>query len=252
VPGLLICAGLMVLAWVEAFRGKYGVLTARPTLGEGLRQTVKALPLIGLPILIVGGIISGVFTVTESAAIGVAYTLAVGFLWTRRLRFRDVYDATIYSAIISSVVGMLMGAGVILSWIFTLNRVTDRMADFLISLTTDPTVFLALVAGTLILLGMLIDAVPLIIALAPLLTPIARLYGIDDLQFGLVFILSSMIGLVTPPVGIILFMTASIAKMPVEKLALAILPFVGWMIAVVGLIVIFPSLTLWLPRTLGF
>jgi TRAP-type C4-dicarboxylate transport system permease large subunit len=103
-----------------------------------------------------------------------------------------------------------------------------------------------------LLIGMLMDAVPVIIALAPLLAPIARLYGIDDLQFALVFILSAMIGLVTPPVGIVLFMTSGIAGVTPERLALAIWPFVAWMILVVALIVVLPALTLWLPRFLGF
>ena len=96
------------------------------------------------------------------------------------------------------------------------------------------------------------DAVPIMIALSPLLAPIARQYGIDDIQFGLVFVVTCMIGLVTPPVGIILFMTTSISGVSLEKLSATILPFVLWMVAVVILMIFFPALTLWLPKVLGF
>jgi tripartite ATP-independent transporter DctM subunit len=251
-PGLLIGLGLIVMCGYHARRHDYGILVDAPAASELLRQTLRTLPLFLLPVIVVGGIVGGVFTITESAAIGVAYTILIGFLLTRALVLRDLYDATIYSATISSVVGMLLGAGALLSWILTINRVTNALADGLVTLTADPTLFLALVALALLLIGMLMDAVPVIIALAPLLAPIARLYGIDDLQFALVFILSAMIGLVTPPVGIVLFMTSGIAGVTPERLALAIWPFVAWMILVVALIVVLPALTLWLPRFLGF
>ncbi|MEZ5934567.1 MAG: TRAP transporter large permease [Alphaproteobacteria bacterium] len=252
IPGLMISLGLLAMCGWHARRHDYGILTDMPDAGSLARQTLRTLPLFLLPVIVVGGIVGGVFTITESAAIGVAYTILIGFFLTRALSPRDLYDATIYSAAISSVVGMLLGAGALLSWILTINRVTNALADGLVALTADPTLFLALVALALLLLGMLMDAVPIIIALAPLLAPIARLYGIDDLQFALVFILSAMIGLVTPPVGIVLFMTSGIAGVPPERLSLAILPFVAWMIAVVALIVTLPMLTLWLPRLLGF
>lgn len=253
VPGFMIAAGLIAISWFAARRGEYGLDLTRPTFSEVARQTLRVLPLLGLPVIIVGGIISGIFTVTESAAIGVVYIAIIGLMsGTQRLRFKDFREAIVYSAVISSVVGILLGAGAMLSWILTINRVTHSLAAAIMSFSPDPIVFLALVAVALLVIGMLMDAVPIIIALAPLLTPIARQYGIPDLQFGLIFILSAMIGLITPPVGIVLFMTSGIAGVSMESLSLAVLPFVIWMIAVVGLIVIFPELTLWLPRLAGY
>src|SRR5690606_15618307 len=113
VPGILLGVGMAVVAWQRSRRHEYGVLSDWPSAIEIFGQTVRVLPLVLLPAVIVGGIVSGIFTVTESAAIGVGYTLLVGFAWTRRLTLRDVYDATVYSAAISSVVGLLMGAGAI-------------------------------------------------------------------------------------------------------------------------------------------
>jgi len=147
---------------------------------------------------------------------------------------------------------MLLGVGAIVSWILTYNRITQTLADFLIALTSDPSVFMLLVVITLLFLGMLMDAVPIMVALAPLLAPIAKQYGVPDIQFGLVFVITCLIGLVTPPVGVILFMTSSIANITLEKISAAVFPFVLWMTAVVILIVFIPSLTLWLPKLLGF
>ena len=121
----------------------------------------------------------------------------------------------------------------------------------LVSLAVSPTVFMLIVVAILLVLGMLMDAVPIMIALAPLLAPIARQFGISDIQFGLVFVVTCLIGLVTPPVGIILFMTSSIAGVKLEPLSMAVFPFVVWMTAVVILMVFFPPLTLWLPKLVG-
>jgi TRAP-type C4-dicarboxylate transport system permease large subunit len=206
VPGFLFGGGFIIMAWFKTRRGKYGVVQAWPSAADFFRQTLRVLPLLALPLIIVGGIFGGVFTVTESAAVGVAYTVLVGFLSKPRLRLKDIYDATLYSALISSV---------------------------------------------LLVLGMLMDAVPIMIALAPLLAPIARQFGISDIQFGLVFVVTCLIGLVTPPVGIILFMTSSIAGVKLEPLSIAVFPFVVWMTAVVILMVFFPPLTLWLPKLVG-
>ncbi len=251
VPGFLFGGGFLVMAWYKTRRGNYGVVQDWPTAGDFFRQTLRVLPLLVLPLIIVGGIFSGVFTVTESAAIGVAYAMLIGFLSKPRLKIKDIYDATLYSALISSVAGMLLGAGAIVSYILTYNRVTQSLADVLVSLSVSPTVFMLIVVAILLVLGMLMDAVPIMIALAPLLAPIAKQFGISDIQFGLVFVVTCLIGLVTPPVGIILFMTSSIAGVKLEPLSVAVFPFVVWMTIVVILMVFFPPLTLWLPKLIG-
>jgi tripartite ATP-independent transporter DctM subunit len=252
VPGIIIGCGLLAISWYKARSGVYGTLVDRPHLGEILRQTIRVMPLLMLPVIIVGGIVSGVFTVTESAAIGVMYTIFIGFALTRKLRLRDLYDATIYGAVVSSVLGMLIGAGAIVAWILTRNQVTQQLADFLIGVTGDPIVFMIIFSIALLLLGMVMDATAITIALAPLLAPIARIYGIDDLQFGLLFVLCTMVGLITPPVGIILAITASLAHISLESISRHILPFVAWTVVVILLIIFVPQLTLWLPRSFGF
>ncbi len=251
VPGFLFGGGFLAMAWYSTRKHGYGALLERPGRRELLRQTLAVIPFLVLPVIIVGGIRFGLFTVTESAAIGVSYTLIYGFLKTPRLTLSDVYEATVYSAVASSVAGALLGAGAIVAWIMTYNGVTQMIADFLLSLTSSAVVFMLLVAGVLLILGMLMDAVPIMIALAPLLAPIAKIYGIVDIQFALVFVITCLIGLVTPPVGIILFMVSSIANISLERLSVQVFPFVLWMVAVLGLMIFFPGITLWLPRYLG-
>ncbi len=252
VPGLILGFGLITVSWYKARVGSYGVVTEFPKLGDLALQTLRITPLLLLPVIIVGGIVSGVMTVTESASVGVGYVLLIGFVVTRKLRLRDIYDATAYSAVISSVLGMLIVAGAIVSWILTRNQVTQQLADFTISLTTDPVMFMTAVAVVLLLLGMVMDATAIIIALAPILAPVAKTYGINDLQFGVVFVLCCMVGLITPPVGIILAMTSTIANISFESISREIVPFVICCIVVVAMLILFPSLTLWLPRAVGF
>jgi len=251
IPGVLFGVGFLVMAFVTTRRGRYGVVQPWPTSRDFFRQTLRVIPLLALPVIIAGGIFSGVFTVTESAAVGVAYTVIVGLCSKPRLRWKDVYDATLYSAVVSAVAGMLLGAGAIVSWILTYNRVTQDLADLLLSLSVGPIGYMLIVVVVLLILGMLMDAVPIMIALAPLLAPIAKQYGISDVHFGLVFVVTCLIGLVTPPVGIILFMTSSITGVKLEPLSLAVFPFVVWMTIVVILMVFFPPLTLWLPKLIG-
>lgn len=133
----------------------------------------------------------------------------------------------------------------------TYNGVTQIVVDFLLSITTDPLLFMAIVALALLFIGMVMDATVITITLAPLLAPVAKIYAIPDIQFALVFVLTVVIGLVTPPVGIVLFMVSTISKVTLERLSVAIIPFVIWMIIVVGLMILIPDITLWLPRYLG-
>ncbi len=252
VPGVMLGLGLMIMSWYKARTLQYGFLTPFPTLGELIPQTIRLVPIALLPVIIVGGIVTGIATVTESAALGVVYTLFIGFVVTRKLRLKDLYAATVYSCVISSVIGMLIATGAIVSWILTRNQVTQQLANFLGGITTDPTVFMLIVTVALLLLGCVMDAVAIIIALVPLLAPVAKVYGIDDLQFGVIFVICCMVGLITPPVGVILAMTASVANISFEAISKEIWPFVVCCAIVIVLLILFPPLTLWLPRALGF
>jgi TRAP-type transport system large permease protein len=251
-PGIVLASGLIAMSWYKAKFSDYGNLTPFPKLSELVPQTIRLIPLGILPLIIVGGIVSGIMTVGESAAVGVVYTLFIGFCVSRKLRLRDVYDAAVYSCIITSVLGMLIAAGAIVSWIMTRHQITQQLATFMIDITHDPIWFMIIVAVVLKLLGAVMDSTALTIALAPLLAPVAKLYGIHELQFGVVFVACTMIGLITPPVGVILAMTANIADTTFEAISRQIWPFVVMCLFVVLLCILFPQLSLWVPHKLGF
>ena len=251
-PGILLGLGMIAICWMKARRGQYGTLLERPAKRELLLYTARVSPIFILPLIIVGGTVSGIFTVTESAAIGVVYITLLGFVITRELTLHHVYEAVVFSGIVSSVLGVLMGSGVIVGWILTRNRVTHHLTEYLVSWSRSPLAFMCLVAITLLLLGCLMDATAIIIALTPLVAPIAAQYGIHELQFGLLFVFTCMVGLITPPVGVILFMTCALVNLRLETLSRAIVPFVVWMVIVVALLIAVPPLTLFLPRLVGF
>jgi TRAP-type C4-dicarboxylate transport system permease large subunit len=158
----------------------------------------------------------------------------------------------VFSARMSSILGMLIGGGTILSWILTRNQASAQLANFVASVSTDPVIFMVVVAVFLLLIGMVMDVTATMITLIPLLTPVALSYGIEPLHFALVFVLTSMIGMITPPVGIVLFLVSSIGGVSVEALSKSIIPFVIWEFAVVIICIFFPSIVLWLPQMLGF
>ncbi len=256
VPGFLLGGSLLLLSYVLTRRGKS--IQVRPKMplrrlaSELVAETRRIALFLALPVIVIGGILSGVATVTESAAIGAVYILCVGGVVLRRLSWRDVFDSMVWTGLMSSVVGMLIAGGSIIAWILTRNRATAQLADYLTSISTEPIFFMFVVAGALFVVGMFIDVVMAIIALAPLLAPVAEIYGISTLQFGLVFILAIEIGLITPPVGYLLFMSAVIAEVKIERLFVAILPFVLAEATVVVAIILWEPLTTWLPGLFGF
>lgn len=250
-PGLLIAAFLLAMCWRESRNMPFSHAPL-PSAMELARATARATPFLVLPLIIIGGITGGIVTVTESAGIGVAYVLVIGFFVTKQLKLRDVYEGMLVSAETSAVLSLLMGAGAIIAWILTRNEAAEQLIQFLAAFSQDPTVFLLMVVAALFVIGLFMDATAMIIALAPLLAPVAAHFGVDNLHFGLIFILTVMVGMITPPVGILLFVTCSVGEIKFERLARAIVPFVVVEVMVVILLVFFPSLTTWLPHLFGF
>jgi tripartite ATP-independent transporter DctM subunit len=251
IPGALMAVGMLAICWVKTRSGSFQTQPL-PPVGTLVRETVRVLPLLLLPVIIIGGVTGGVFTVTESAAIGTAYVIFIGFVVTRELSIRDLYKSIVYSAEMSAVLGLLMGTGAIIAWILTRNQAAAELTSFLGHYSQDPTAFLLLTVVVLFVLGLFMDATAVIIALAPLLAPVALGFGVDPLHFGLVFILTVMIGMITPPVGIVLFITSAVGEVKFERLSRAIIPFVIAELIVVLLAVFVPAISTWLPRVAGF
>lgn len=255
IPGALLGLGLLILAWFKTrhFDLKPTVLPTAPReYAVGLiKSTIEVTPLLVLPVIIVGSIITGLATVTESAALGAAYILLVAVL-QRRLSLYEFRRCVIYSGVMTASVGLLIATGALVGWILTRNRVTALLAETMIAMSSDPLVFLILVVALALLLGMFLDPNVIIITLTPLLAPIAATYGVDQFQFAIVFILTVEIGLITPPVGYLLFIGSSISNEPLQRIFVSIIPFVIVEMIVVALVVLFPPLATWLPAVLGF
>ncbi|EPX79414.1 TRAP transporter large permease [Litoreibacter arenae] len=252
IPGLLLTLGFMVVAsylsWRKGFKLTGDPFEIRNALGE----TVRALPVLAMPIVVVGGIVGGVFTPTEGAGIAVAYAVIVGFLVTRELKLSDMVPALFNAAVGAAMVGALIAFAAGVTFIFTIDMIPASMAQYLQELTENPMVFLVLVMTMLIIVGMFIESNAAYIMLVPLFAPVAASFGIDPLLFGFLFVFNLVIGMMTPPVGVVLFVMSGITRVSMGELIRNVWPYVAVQYAVLVLCVIFPGVVTWLPRALGY
>lgn len=253
VPGLLI--GLVIMGYNHLVVERYH----RPPAGRGrrlfslmevLRTSRSALAVLLLPVIILVGIVGGVFTPTEAAAVAAAYALAVGTVVLRTLKVEDLPRILLDTAILTAAVMILVAMAALFSWIIAAERVPAMIADLFESLTGSRHVFLALVMGLLLLFGTVLEPSSAIIILTPVLLPVAVKLGIDPIHFGAVMVIGLVIGLMTPPVGLCLFVVCGLTGLTLERVSRACLPFVGLMVGILLLVAYVPPLTLWLPRLL--
>ena len=252
VPGILLTLGFMGLAsWLSIRKGF--MLTGEAfSMRRAALEAVRALPVLLMPVVVVGGIVGGVFTATEGAGIAVAYALIIGFFVTRKLKLSDLPDALFSAAVSAAMVGALIAFAAGVTFLFTIDMVPSTMAAFLKDVTTSPMVFLMLVMAILIVVGMFIESNAAYIMLVPLFAPVALSFGIDPLFFGFLFVFNLVIGMMTPPVGVVLFVMCGITRVPMGDLIRNVWPFVILQYAVLALCILFPSIVTALPRALGY
>ncbi|MGB6216928.1 MAG: TRAP transporter large permease [Castellaniella sp.] len=252
VPGILLCIGFIAIASYLSWKRKY------PLTGEAFdgrrawTEFRRAYAILFMPILVLGGIIGGLFTATEGAAVAVVYSAAIGFLATRKLKWRDLPGCMFRAAVISAMVAALIAFAATVTFLFAVNRVPQDMALWVQSITDSPMVFLLLTMVILVVVGMFLESNAAYIMLVPLFAPIAQAFGIDPLWFGLLFVLNLVIGMMTPPVGVLYFVVCGITKMPMGPVVKECVPFVAWQFAVLILCMVFPAIVTWLPRLLGY
>lgn len=252
VPGLIITAGFMALcSWIATRRG--WAVTGEPfSLRHVLGELRRSVIVLAMPVLVIGGIVGGAFTATEGAAIAVVYALFIGFFITRQLSVRDLPGLVVRAAITSAVVGALIAFASVVTYLMTVDLLPQTLSQALRALTTDPLVFLALVSVLLFVVGMFLESNAAYIMLVPLLHPIALQYGIDPLHFGFLFVLNLVIGMLTPPVGVVLFVVCGVTRVPMRDLVRSAWPFITLMYAVLVLCMFFPSVVTTLPRAHGY
>ncbi|MCE8470467.1 TRAP transporter large permease subunit, partial [Rhodovulum sulfidophilum] len=203
-------------------------------------------------VIVVGCIVGGIFTGTEGAAIAVVYALVVGLFVTRRLRVSDLPGCLFRAAVMAAMVGALIAFASVVTFVFTLDLVPMRLSSWIRELTSDPMTFILLVMAMLLVVGMLIESNAAYIMLVPLFAPMAISYGIDPLFFGFLFMYNLVVGMMTPPVGVLLFVMSGITRVPMAQLTREVAPFVALQFGVLALCVAFPPLVLWLPSLFGF
>ena len=251
VPGILIGLGLMGL--IRLLAGRYQLPPASPRASWAERgQAFKGAWLaLLLPVILLGGMLSGVFTATEAAAVAVAYALVVTVLILRNTGWRELKGIFRATALQSGVILLLVGAAVTLGWLVTVSGLATSIAGSILAVTDNPLLLLFLVNLLLLVVGMFLDAGPAILILGPVLSPVFTSLGVDPVHFAIIMCVNLTIGLATPPMGLVLFVTASVARVRLEDIVRAILPFLAVEILVLFLITFFPSLVLTLPRWLG-
>lgn len=249
VPGLLLGLVLMIITYMIAVKRKYP--KGEPIKREEVPKIIRE-GLLGLltAVIIIGGIVSGIFTATESAAIGVLYAFIITFFVYRDIpisRMGIILKRTFNTL---AMVMFLIAASSAFGWLLALLKVPAMVTEGLISISPNDVVTLLLILLILLILGMFMDMAPLILIATPILLPVATSIGMDPVQFGVVLILSLAIGLITPPVGTCMFVGCAIGKIPIEKSAKNMLPFYGAMIIVLLLVTFIPQLSLSLPEIL--
>jgi C4-dicarboxylate transporter DctM subunit len=249
VPGVLIGVGLMVVAYREALKAGPDFDAPEPFDGRRTLATgVRALPALGLPLLIVFGILGGIFTATEAAAAAVVYGLCVGLFLYREIGWKDLPSIALEAAERSCVVLFIAATAMLFAWLVAVNQVPQALGAFLQDHISDRTVFLIFLNLTLLLIGMFLESFSAVIVFMPILFPLALDFGIDSLHFGILATVNLAIGYITPPYGATLFVACGISEQSVKAVSGRVLPILIAMLAVLVVVTYWPDTVLWLPR----
>ena len=252
IPGVLIGLSMMVYSYVLAVKHNFPRDTVPFSLGRLWRDFVGAGPALLAPVIILGGILGGIFTPTEAAAVAVIYAYILGVVVYRELKWRDLIGIFISSGTTTAVLLLIIGMANIFAWVLTAEQIPQHIAGALLALTKDPYLILLLINLLLIFVGMFLEGGAAIIILAPTLMAVITAVGIDPLHFGLVMVLNIVVGLLTPPLGVCLFVVCGISGLEFGRMTRAILPFLALEIGLLMVVTYWPGLILWVPRLLGY
>jgi C4-dicarboxylate transporter DctM subunit len=251
IPGLLLAAVQSGLIAVVARRRNFPVEKPVP-LRELPRITWEAVPALLMPVILLGCLYSGITTPTEAAAVAAAYGLLASALIYRSLRWKDVYDALVSSARVTVSIGMLIAGALVLNYVITSENIPKTLSAALKAYDLSPLVFMLAVNILLLILGCFLEGSTIILVILPVLLPTAQALGIDMVHFGVMCVVNIMIGLVTPPYGLLLFMMTKIADVPLRDMVREVMPFLYVMIGALAIIMLVPETVLFLPRLLGY
>jgi tripartite ATP-independent transporter DctM subunit len=246
IPGLLLGLGFMTVCGIKAKRRNYPK-RERSTWSRRLRATGQAGWALFMPVIILSGIVFGVVTVTEAATVAVVYALLVGFFVHRELKLKEMLEAFYEAGVISGVVMILLAAAGIFSWLLAESRVHFVVSEFIYSISQNPIVILLLINLLLLIVGCLLEPLPAMIIFFPVLTLVGNKIGLDSIHLGLVMVLNLMIGMLTPPVGFLLFVVSAIGNIPMRPLIYEVFPFLIMALIVLLIATLYPPVATWVP-----
>ena len=250
-PGLMMAAGLMAVIAIIARRRNFPVEAPVP-LRRLPRLTVDAFPALMLPVILLGGIYGGATTPTEAASVAAAYALLLAGLFYRALSLKGLVGLLIDSTRSSAVVALIIAGAFVFNYIIAVERIPNGLAAFIDGLELAPVTFLLCVNLMFLLFGCFLDATTMLLVLVPLLMPAVRQLGIDPVHFGVVIVVNMMIGLITPPYGVLLFVINGLTGIPLRDMVREIWPFILVLVAALLFMVLVPETVLWLPRQFGY
>ncbi len=251
IPGLLMAGVQMGIVGYTAKTRNFPVEPPIPLRAlPGI--TWRALPALLMPVVLLGGIYGGATTPTEAAAVAAAYALLVSVLLYRSVSLRDFYTSLAYSARTTASIGMLIAGALVFNYVVTIENIPESLKVLLSGWNLTPIGFLLLVNAVLLVLGCLLEGTAILLIVVPVFIPTAKALGIDMVHFGVVVVVNIMLGLITPPYGLLLFIMNTITGVPLRDIVRECMPFLAAMIGALAVITFFPGLVLWLPRLMGY
>ncbi|MGC3965238.1 MAG: TRAP transporter large permease [Rhodocyclaceae bacterium] len=251
VPGILLGLALMVVVTIMAARRGYP-RPPRPSFGEVARAIWDSGPSVFLIVIIMGGILGGIFTPTEASAVAVVYTLLLALVIYREIGVRDLPAILLESVVTTAIVLLLIGASMGMSWAMSNADVPFLILDMLQSISDNPIVILLIINILLLIIGTFMDMTPAVLIFTPIFLPVVTEFGMDPIHFGIVMVLNMCIGICTPPVGSVLFVGCSVSKLPINRVIKPMLPFYAVMVLVLALVTYIPQISMTVPRYLGY
>ncbi|PZU19981.1 MAG: TRAP transporter large permease [Shinella sp.] len=251
-PGIAISIAMCVVNFYVSRKRGYRSMEVRPSLKEMVANTLYAVPALALIVIVVGGIRFGYFTPTEASVIAVFYALFCGMFIYRSLKLTHLPDIIFRSAIITTGILLILASARAFAWVLINEGVPQFLAEVIIGWNLSPIVFLLAVNLLLLVFGMFMDPLPGVMILVPILAPIALQLGVDPIQFAMIVILNLTIGLITPPVGALLFVVSAVVKIRVSEITREMAPFLLAYLVILGLVTFIPAISTWLPHLTGF
>ncbi|EPB8165249.1 TRAP transporter large permease [Clostridium perfringens] len=250
IPGIFWGLSVMVVAFILAKKYKYSSKYTI-TFKEAIKIFIDALPSLALIFIIIGGIVGGVFTATEGAAVAVVYSFILSFFFYKSIKLKDIPRILLETVEMTGIIIFLIGVSSIMSWVMAFTNIPNAITELLLGISSNPIVILLIMNLVLLIVGTFMDLTPAILIFTPIFLPIAKNFGMDSVQFGIMLIFNLCIGNITPPVGNTLFIGCKVGKTSIEEVIKYLLPFYGGILVVLMLVTFIPEISLFIPKLMG-